>query len=480
MNLGNENETVEFKKSTSELKEGIASIAAMLNKHGSGTLYFGVKNNGDVCGLQVSDVTLREIGQAIDQSIEPRIHPTIESLIDEEGNSYIHITFNGTDTPYSCKGIFRSRVSDSDIVMSAHEVRRMAADAENRVNPWDRRPSGLSLDDIDEATLQDYIKRGNNCGRITFAYDGKENTLVRLGLMNDGLITNAAGVLFSQRTSPILKMGIFANHERIDILDIQQERGNLFQLVRKAEFYVLSNIRRRVEFDGSIERIEIPELPMEAVREAIINAFTHRSYRDRASIQIEIYPDSVEILSPGWFPVGHTPEEHLQGNNLSSQGPNELIAEALFRSKDIESFATGMPRMQKLCNDANVPLHYEKILSGTKVVFGRPDPFASSMQAMASNGKQWQAMASICQNRQESARIGKNRQESAETTNLLDENELKVYIFLQEKPNSKTKDVVDGAEIKPRTAASVLLRLIDKGLVIKKGAGKNTTYSLVE
>ena len=480
MNLGNENETVEFKKSTSELKEGIASIAAMLNKHGSGTLYFGVKNNGDVCGLQVSDVTLREIEQAIDQSIEPRIHPTIESLIDEEGNSYIRITFNGTDTPYSCKGIFRSRVSDSDIVMSAHEVRRMAADAENRVNPWDRRPSGLSLDDIDEATLQDYIKRGNNCGRITFAYDGKENTLVRLGLMNDGLITNAAGVLFSQRTSPILKMGIFANHERIDILDIQQERGNLFQLVRKAEFYVLSNIRRRVEFDGSIERIEIPELPMEAVREAIINAFTHRSYRDRASIQIEIYPDSVEILSPGWFPVGHTPEEHLQGNNLSSQGPNELIAEALFRSKDIESFATGMPRMQKLCNDANVPLHYEKILSGTKVVFGRPDPFASSMQAMASNGKQWQAMASICQNRQESARIGKNRQESAETTNLLDENELKVYIFLQEKPNSKTKDVVDGAEIKPRTAASVLLRLIDKGLVIKKGAGKNTTYSLVE
>ena len=250
------------------------------------------------------------------------------------------------------------------------------------------------------------------------------------------------------------------HHERIDILDIQQERGNLFQLVRKAEFYVLSNIRRRVEFDGGIERIEIPELPMEAVREAIINAFTHRSYRDRASIQVEIYPDSVEILSPGWFPVGHTPEEHLQGNNLSSQGPNELIAEALFRSKDIESFATGMPRMQKLCNDVNVPLHYEKTLSGTKVVFGRPDPFASSMHGVASNGK--------------------ILPESAVVTNMLDENELKVYIYLQEKPDSKTLDIANSTGTKPRTVRAVISRLIGKGLVVKNGAGKNTTYSLAE
>ena len=43
-------ETVEFKKSTSEMKEGMASIAAMLNKHGRGTLYFGVRNDGEVVG----------------------------------------------------------------------------------------------------------------------------------------------------------------------------------------------------------------------------------------------------------------------------------------------------------------------------------------------------------------------------------------------------------------------------------------------
>ena len=111
MNLGNETETVEFKKSTSELKEGVASIAAMLNKNGYGTLYFGVKNNGDVCGMQVADTTLREIGQIIDQSIEPRIHPKIKKLDDGKGREFIRIDFEGNESPYACKGIFRSRVS---------------------------------------------------------------------------------------------------------------------------------------------------------------------------------------------------------------------------------------------------------------------------------------------------------------------------------------------------------------------------------
>ncbi|MBQ7147035.1 MAG: ATP-binding protein [Lachnospiraceae bacterium] len=59
MNLGIETETMEFKKTTAELNEACISIGAILNKHGVGTLYFGVKNNGDVVGQDVSEKTLR-------------------------------------------------------------------------------------------------------------------------------------------------------------------------------------------------------------------------------------------------------------------------------------------------------------------------------------------------------------------------------------------------------------------------------------
>ena len=50
MNLGIETETLEFKKSTGELKEAMNSISAILNKHQQGEIYFGVKPDGTVIG----------------------------------------------------------------------------------------------------------------------------------------------------------------------------------------------------------------------------------------------------------------------------------------------------------------------------------------------------------------------------------------------------------------------------------------------
>ncbi|NLX92608.1 MAG: hypothetical protein GXZ02_01865 [Clostridiales bacterium] len=65
MNLGRETETLEFKKSTGELKEAVISIGAILNKHQKGELYFGLKSDGMPVGQDVSEKTLREISQAI-------------------------------------------------------------------------------------------------------------------------------------------------------------------------------------------------------------------------------------------------------------------------------------------------------------------------------------------------------------------------------------------------------------------------------
>ena len=71
INIGEETERIEHKKSTGELKEGVISVASMLNKHGEGTLYFGVKNNGDVIGQIVNDQTLRTVSQAIGNHVRP-------------------------------------------------------------------------------------------------------------------------------------------------------------------------------------------------------------------------------------------------------------------------------------------------------------------------------------------------------------------------------------------------------------------------
>ena len=78
MNLGLESEKIEFKKSTSELIEGVISLSSMLNKNGEGTVYFGVKNNGDVIGQKdINESTLRDVSRKISEGIKPQVIPTI-------------------------------------------------------------------------------------------------------------------------------------------------------------------------------------------------------------------------------------------------------------------------------------------------------------------------------------------------------------------------------------------------------------------
>lgn len=113
MSLGTENEQIEFKKSTSELKEGIQSLSSMLNKSGKGVLYFGVKNNGEIIGQLIGENTLRDISQAIANNIKPQIIPTIEAIYLEE-KTFIKVTCEGNEKPYSAYGRYYIRSADED------------------------------------------------------------------------------------------------------------------------------------------------------------------------------------------------------------------------------------------------------------------------------------------------------------------------------------------------------------------------------
>ena len=119
-----ETETLELKKSTSELKEGVISIAAILNKHGRGELYFGVRNDGVVVGQQLGEATLREVSRAISNHIEPKIYPTIK-IASINGKPCIHVEFEGDDSPYFAYGRVYMRLADEDRQVSAKEIERL-------------------------------------------------------------------------------------------------------------------------------------------------------------------------------------------------------------------------------------------------------------------------------------------------------------------------------------------------------------------
>ncbi len=124
MSIGCKTETIEFKKSTDELKEGIISFSSMLNKHSCGTLYFGIKNSGDVLGQEIGDSSLRDISQMIASSIKPQIIPTITlELIDDK--NVIKVYAQGSEKPYSAFGRYYIRSADEDRELLSVELRKL-------------------------------------------------------------------------------------------------------------------------------------------------------------------------------------------------------------------------------------------------------------------------------------------------------------------------------------------------------------------
>lgn len=108
MNLGHENETLEFKESLGQLDKGLKSITAMLNRSGYGCVCFGVLDNGDVKGLTVGPNTLMDIRNKIKFLISPQALVHIEKVTVGKLD-YIKVTAHGSDIPYSCDGRYYIR-----------------------------------------------------------------------------------------------------------------------------------------------------------------------------------------------------------------------------------------------------------------------------------------------------------------------------------------------------------------------------------
>lgn len=366
-----ENEVIEFKKTTGELKEGIISIVSILNKHQSGKLYFGIKDNGEIIGQDVSSKTIREVSKAISENIEPKIYPVVNK-VKLNDKDCILVEFEGDDIPYLAFGRAYMRVGDEDRQLSMKEIRKIILKDENEIGKWESKVSDYIIDDIDEELLKEFIEKGRKAKRINFPYTNKEEILRKLSLVNkNNELLNAGYILFAKEAKLEMQMAIFATETKLTFLDIDQVFGNIFELIEVGEGYIRKNIKWPVNFkSGSMERVEIPEIPLEAIREALINSLIHRDFKNPKSNEIAIYKDRIEIFNPGEFPEGYKPEDFIEGKE-GSMPRNPLIANTLYLSKDIEKWGSGFKRITDECKAENVKVEFKIKKSGFTVIFYR-------------------------------------------------------------------------------------------------------------
>lgn len=154
------------------------------------------------------------------------------------------------------------------------------------------------------------------------------------------------------------------------ILDFESYEGNVFECIDKAMDYISKGINWRFEFDGSVKRREVAEIPLEAIREIVVNAFSHGDYNSNTDFEVDIYKDRVTIYSPGHFPKPYSPEEFALGKAIAIP-MNNTITEVLYRSGIIEKLSTGFERTFSLCNSNNVSYEYEELSTGFRFTFYR-------------------------------------------------------------------------------------------------------------
>ncbi len=450
VNLGKETETLEFKKTTGEIKEGMVSIVSILNKRGIGTLYFGVKPNGDVTGQEVSESSLRDVSRTVYESIKPQIYPAItEEVFD--GRHVIKVEFSGENAPYSAYGRYYLRTADEDREVTPEELKAFFGASRHR-GKWERTESEAVATQIDKTTIKAFWKKAIEVGRLP---EGKYTCpiiLNRYGLIKNDHLTNAGEVLFGNTHPVTLKMAIFATDEKLTFLDLKVYEDNIYNLLQIAEDYILKNIRWRSVITG-FEREEIPEVPKAVIREVLANSFAHAIYDGCTQHEICIHPGKITIYSPGDYASEHKPEEYVK-RNIESELRNPNIAKLLYLTKSIEKFGSGFKRINSLCKDAGVKYSYERTGNGFKFIIYRNE-FISDISNVTYDVTYGEGEA-------------------------LTVTEQTVLAVLKQDPTISREEIAERVSKTVRTVQRALVALSDKGYIKRVGAKKNSTWEVLK
>lgn len=185
------------------------------------------------------------------------------------------------------------------------------------------------------------------------------DVLTHLDLLDHGVPNHAAILLFGKApqrfliSSEIKCMHFHSLAKSKPIPSYQVYKGTLFELVDKAIDFVLSKLNRSVGTRALGPQAPVEyDIPEEVVAEGIVNAVAHRDYASNASVEVQLFPDRLEIWNPGTLHPPLTLEKLYHPH--ASQPNNPLIAEPLFLTKYIEKAGTGTVDMLERCRAAGM------------------------------------------------------------------------------------------------------------------------------
>lgn len=437
-----ESETIEFKE-TFDI-ETVETAGAFVNTKG-GIILIGVSDKGKIQGVQVGTDTINKWVNQISDSSNPRIIPEIK-CIEVKGRTVVTISIKEFPIkPVAIKGRHFKRIGKSNRIMTAQEVAQQYLASAG--SSWDKLPvKDATFDDMDIDRIKKYIIRANESGRRKIAIDeSPRQVLEKLELMKEGHPTWAALLLFGKGTSRMLTQAVIhcgRFKEETVIVDDRLIEGSIIEQIDEAMDFVRKNINVRFVMTGKPERKEIWDYPLEALREAIVNAVCHRDYLISSNTEIRIYDDKLIVWNPGGLPEGITIKDLYKSH--SSVLRNKGIAMVLYDIGLIEQWGSGIDKMRKACTESGLPDPQLEEHQGFRIIF-RKDIFTEEYLR----------------------ELG------------LNERQLKAVQYVKEKENIINKEYRELFNITDRTALRDLNLLCRLDVFVKSSKiGKATTYNL--
>ena len=439
---GGETETVEFKASFD--KETLETSGAFANTKG-GVILIGISNTGEIKGFQIGKETLRDWANQISQSTEPRIIPEIEiGTIDGKNVAVIWIK-EFPIKPVFVKGRCFRRVGNSNRVMQAREIAEMHFQSTGM--SWDRLPvTNAPIGEIDLEKVKQYIESAKDARRRKISGGEKPlQVLEKLELIKDGKPTWAAILLFHNHPQRFLSQAMIhcgKFKEETMVIDDRMIEGAIIEQIEEAMDFIRKNINVRFVMTGKPAREEVWDYPLEALREAVINAVCHRDYTAPSNTEVRIYDNELIVWNPGGLPLGLTVEDLYKPH--PSVLRNKGIGGIFYDMGLIEQWGSGIDKMRKACEKAGIPEPKLEEHQGFRVIFRKDICTEEYLQ-----------------------KIG------------LNERQIKAVMYVKEKGKITNKEYQGVCNISERTATRDLSNLVSLGLFMQIGVtGKGTEYIL--
>ena len=331
-----------------EYKESITgtflkTVSAFAN-YGTGVILFGVADDGSIKGIDEPEQACLDIENRINDSIDPV--PEYQLSINRKTSVITLRVLEGLHKPYLYKSKAYRRNDSATVASDRLELSRLILEGQN-----------LSFEELPASNQQlsfEILK-----GRLTAALHIEAfsaDTLKTLELYNDETGFNKAGELladtndlcgtdivrFGDSISMILDRAVFEHQSILKQYDLSLE------MYRK--YYQYEQIK------GAF-RETVSLIPEEAFREAIANALVHRTWDTNANINVSMFADRIDIVSPGGLPRGISEEEYLRGGISILR--NRIIGSVFLRLQMIERFGTGIRRIYESYKDSMIKPGFE-------------------------------------------------------------------------------------------------------------------------